>query len=369
MKKNLLLSIVVFALIGCGGDKQQTTEQQVPEKKVMKLEQKKCEVPLRTPAQLHGRQDIAIIPQVSATLEQVLVVEGQKVVKGQRMFILNQTAFLAAVDNAEANVARAQANVETQQLEVDAKKVLLDKDIISAHEYKVQENQLHMAKANLAEAKAMLKKAHNDLSYTVICAPHSGVVGTINHKQGALVSPQMSEPITIVSDNSVIYAYISISEVNYLSLINEYGSREQLLANLPDCRLMLNGNVEYPILGRVETMSGMIDPTTGAVSVRVAFQNPKGILAAGGSGEVLIYYEYDGIVIPRSATYSVQDKTFAFIVEQQADSSYIASAKQIEVYRLNESEYIVADGLKSGDLLVLEGVKKMTNGMPVVPIL
>ncbi|MCQ2343247.1 MAG: efflux RND transporter periplasmic adaptor subunit [Paludibacteraceae bacterium] len=365
MKKISLFVVSALALVACGNKQAGDSNQEVPELKVVTTEMKLCQVPLQVPCQLRGKQDIAIIPQVSGTLSEVLVIEGQKVEKGQAMFKIDPTAYQAAMENAQAAVLRAEAAVKTQELEVESKKVLLDKNIISEHEYKVQENSLMMARANLAEAKAALKNAKNDLGHSTIYSPHTGVVGTISFKQGSLVGPEMGQPITIVSDNSTIYAYASIAERSYMNLMNEYGCKDSIIANLPELQLLLGEDFMYEHKGHLETISGIIDPTTGAISVRVAFPNPDGKLVAGGSGRIEAIFEYESLTIPRNATFDIQDKTFCYLAVPQ-DSTFVAEQKEIMVYRLNETEYLV-EGLNEGDKVITEGVKRIVNGQEIKP--
>lgn len=366
MKQHTLLFCGLLALVSCGTKSTDSASQEQLERKVLVAEQRLCQVPIMAPAQLRGKQDIAILPQVRGTLDAVLVQEGQKVVQGQPMFKVNPTAYQAAVENAEGAVMRAETEVRTQQLEVEAKKMLMDKNIISNHEYQVQENKLTIARAALAEAQAALKNAKNDLSHTTVVAPHNGVVGSINYRQGSLVGPEIAEPLTVVSDNSTIYAYSSIAEANYMYIVSTYGSQEAVIDSLPDFELLLNDGTVYNQKGRLETMSGIMDAGTGAISIRIAFPNPDGILVAGGSGQIQTFFDYNSIVIPRKATFDIQDKTFCYVAEQQ-DSTYVAKERVIQVYRLNEKEYL-ADGLQPGDLVITEGVKRITNGQAVKPV-
>ena len=364
MKKSWIIAAVAAVLLPSCGNKATQAEQEVPEVSVTVTKNQTADVPFLFPAQLRGKQDITIIPQVSATLDEVLVQEGQHVEKGQRMFVLNQTAMQAVVERAQAAVRTAETEVETQRLEEESKKILFSKNIISEHEYKVQQNQLMIARAHLEEAKAALKNARNDLSHTVICAPHTGVVGSINYKQGSLVGPEIAKPLTIVSDNSVIYAYISIAESSYLALMSEYGSQDSIIKNMPEATLIIGDDTRYQHKGKVETMSGIVDQATGAISVRVAFPNGEGLLASGGSGQVEIAFTYDCIVIPRTATFDIQDKTFVYVVEAQ-DSLQIANSREVKVYRLNETEYIAYEGLNENENVITEGVRRITNGQEV----
>lgn len=369
MKRTLFFAFTTLFLVsGCGQNSGKSDENQIPEVKVIKATKRVCNVPYSNPASLKGKRDISIFPQVNGTLTSVLVVEGQMVRKGQKMFEIDATPYQAAVDNARAAVLMAEANVQTQELELDATRQLYEKGIVSEHQYKVESNTLMIAKAQLAEVNAGLKKAENDLNHTVICSPHDGVVGSINYRQGSLVAPAIEHPLTIVSDNSTIYAYMSIDSGVYMELLRESGTKEKMLENIPEATLELGSGIVYEEKGHVETISGIIDSQTGAISVRVAYPNPNLILSAGGSGTVTITYQYDGIVIPRSASYEIQDKHFVFKAVKQPDGSYMAKSAEVEVYRLNDGEYIVESGVESGNILVAEGVRKMVDGTKIMPV-
>lgn len=348
MKTTTFFLLALCLLVSCG--KKQQQEQTVPEVKAIQVATQSCNVPVLMPAQLRGKQDIFIVPQVSALLNQVLVQEGQVVKKGQRMFVLDETEYRSAYDNAIAQL-------HTAELEEQAKKELLAKDIISEHEYQVAAN-------TLASAQANVKNAKNNLSHCIVVAPSDGVVGNINYRQGALVGPQIEDPLTIVSDNHIIYAYISIGEKTFNTLMMYYhGDKNAMLEEFPACELILANDSLYNIQGKVETLSGIIDANTGALSVRVAFDNPQGILAAGGTATLRINMEMEGIVIPRIATYEFQDKTLCCKII--SDSIHTIQSTIVEAYRLNEDEYIVLEGLNGGDIIVTEGVKKLINGQEV----
>lgn len=367
-KKSIIASAAICILLAsCGQKVADTPQNTIPEKRVTAVTSRQLLIPYTSPAQIRGKEDIDIYPQVTGTLEEVLVKEGQSVKKGQRMFLINATAYQAAVENAMASVVLSQANVETHKIELEATKQLYLKGVIAEHQYKVDANNLAVAEAQLKEAEATLKRARNDLSYTTICAPHDGVVGTISYRQGSLVGPQMQSPITIVSDNSKVYAYVSINANTYMEMLREYGSKEKLIESLPDVELLLGQDVVYPHTGRIETISGVIDNLTGAVSVRAAFDNPEGILSSGASGELRISFEYEGIVIPRSATYEIQDKHFVYKAVKEADGSYTAVSSEVATYRLDNTSYLIDEGLQDGDVIVLEGVNKMRNGMKITP--
>lgn len=359
----MLAMVPMFASCGSNGEE---TEAPAQPRQVKTVYSDSCTIDYRLPAQLRGRQDVEIRPQVTATLEELLVVEGQSVKKGQVMFVLNQTEFASILDNAKAKVESAEAQVKTMELEVQAQKELLEKNIVSEHQYKVTYNEYLMAKATLSEAKAGELHAQNDFNHTIIKAPYDGVVGNITYRQGALVGPQ-SKPLTIVSDNSTIIAYISVNELNYMYLVSSVGSKQNLIDKLPDCKLVFNDGSEYNTKGRIVTISGIVDKETGAISIRAAFKNPDGILTSGGSATVVIPMKSKAIVIPKTATYDIQDKTFAYKVVQN-DTIYTVESAELEVLRLNDKEYAVYEGLEDGNVIAVEGVSKMYSGMKIKPV-
>lgn len=321
-------------------------------------------IPTNYSASIKGRQDIAIYPQVGGTISQVCVTEGQNVSKGQTLFIIDQVPYKAALQTAEANVAAAQAGVATAQLVYDSKKELFAQNVVSQYDLTTAENSLLTAKAQLAQAEAQRVNAANSLSYTVVKAPANGVVGTLPYRVGALVSSAIPQPLTTVSDNSTMYVYFSMSEKQLLELTRQYGSIAATLAQMPAVKLQLNDGSMYSEEGRVESISGVIDPATGSAQLRAAFPNKGGLLHSGGVGNLILPTTYkDCIVVPQSATFELQDKVFVYRV---IDGK--ASSQMIDVEKISDGrEYIVRSGLEPGVVIVGEGVGLMREGTPIVP--
>lgn len=313
-------------------------------------------------ASIRGRQDISILPQVSGTISKVCVKEGQVVSKGQTLFIIDQVPYQAALNTAVANVAAAEASVATAQLTRDSKKELFAKNVVSEFDLRTAENNLLTAQAALAQAKAQEVNARNSLSYTVVKAPANGVVGTIPYRVGALVGPSIPQPLTTVSDNSDMYVYFSMNETQLLNLTREYGSIDAALKALPKVQLRLSDGSLYEQEGVIESISGVIDTSTGAIQLRAVFPNSGRLLHSGGTGNVIITrMNKDCIVIPCSATFEVQDKVYVYkVVDGKASSSMIEVRKGG-----NGQEYIVESGLTPGELIVAEGVGLLREGTPI----
>ena len=261
----------------------------------------------------------------------------------------------------------AKANVATTQLTVDSKTELHAQNIISDYDLQTAKNSLASAKAALAQAEAQLASARNDLSYTTITSPSDGVVGTIPFRVGSLVGTTTQEPLTVVSDINKMFVYFSMNEKQLLALTRQKdGSVNSTINAMPEVQLQLADGTMYPAKGKIETLSGVIDLSTGAVQMRATFPNAQRLLRSGGTGTVLIPSVLDSaLLIPQSATYEVQDKKFVYVL---GDSSKVKNT-EITVFPLdNGKQYVVTSGLKPGEQVVVEGVATLRDGMPIQPI-
>ena len=363
MKQTFVKAAVMacfMAAVSCG---QAPTTMGPAEYAVMTIATTDREIPINYSATIRGRQDIAIYPQVSGTIFELCVNEGQTVSKGQPLFIIDQVPYKAALQTAEANVAAAKAGVATAQLTYDSKKELYAKNVVSQYDLLTAENTLLTAKAQLAQAEAQRVNAANNLSYTVVKAPANGVVGTLPYRVGALVSASISKPLTTVSDNSDVYVYFSMTENQLLNLTRQYGSIANTLKNMPDVRLVLNDGSVYDRTGRIESISGVIDTSTGSVQLRAVFPNADGLLHSGGAGSVIVpNIHKDCVVVPQVATFELQTKVYVYKVEDGK-----AASSMIDVEKINNGrEYIVKSGLTPGDVIVAEGVGLLREGTPIV---
>lgn len=364
MKQKFVMAALIASCLAVVSCKEAPTAQGPAEYAVMTIATTDREIPVNYSATIRGRQDIAIYPQVSGTITELRVAEGELVSKGQSLFIIDQVPYKAALQTAEANVAAAKASVATAQLTYDSKKELFAKNVVSQYDLSTAENTLLTAKAQLAQAEAQRVNAANNLSYTEVKSPANGVVGTLPYRVGALVSASIPQPLTTVSDNSEMYVYFSMTENQLLHLTREYGSVAATLKNMPDVQLLLNDGSLYGQTGRVESISGVIDTSTGSVSLRAAFPNKERLLHSGGAGNVIIPSIYkNSIVVPQEATFELQDKVYVYKVVDGVATSSLIDVEKIS----NGREYIVKSGLTPGEVIVAEGVGLLREGTPVKP--
>ena len=369
MRCNILYAgsaILALGIIstGCKKDVGQAA-QQLPELAVMTVETDDATLMTSYPTSLQGVNDVEIRPQATGFLTKVCVSEGQRVSKGQVLFEIDKVALQAAVDQAKAAVAVAQANVNTAQTNANNNKLLLDKNIIGAPAYQTSVDALNAAKAQLNQANAPLVAAQKNLSYSVGTAPTSGVIGTIDFKEGTLVSP--STMLTVLSDNGDMDAYFSMTEKEILAL-TDGGKRSVEAAKnaMPPVQLQLANGEIYSHPGKIVSISGVLDSATGSAQVKAQFPNPDGMLRSGNTGNILLPTTSNGAIqIPQAATFEIQDMRFCYVV---GDSAKVHSTP-IQVSELNDGQnFIVTSGLKPGDQIVIEGVGiSVRDGMMIKP--
>lgn len=363
--KRVVLFTLGLSLFACGS-KDQSHGNSVKEYAVLTLQPTKSELKSSYPVIIKGKQDIEIRPNVSGFITRLCVDEGSMVRKGQALFIIDQVPYQAALKVAEANVNVSKTSVATSELTLKNKKELHRKNIISDYELQMAENDLASKKALLAQSEAQLVNARNNLSYTTVTSPSDGVVGSIPYREGSLVSPSIQMPLTIVSNIKEMYVYFSLTEKELLNLVREGGTVKEILDRMPEVELKLADGTMYADKGKIETVSGVIEQSTGAVSMRATFPNEKNILRSGSTGSVLLPYTNDNaIIIPQKATFEVQDKKFVYVLG--ADNK--VKNTEINAFKLDDGQnYTVTSGLKTGDRIVIEGVNSLRDGMEIKPI-
>ncbi len=355
-------TLLAASLTACKQEeKEQETGQALP---VMVVSSRPVEFEEPYSASIRGRQDVDIMPQVSGRITRLCVKEGERVRIGQVLAVIDQVPYRAALRTAQANVSAAKAKMETARIELQGKQALFDEKVISEYDLSLARNQLAVSLAELEQAKAQETDARNNLSYTEIKSPSDGVVGTLPYRIGALVSPGMTQPFTVVSDNSEMYVYFSVSENKLRQFRAQYGSIDKMIYQMPEVGLQLNDGILYNKKGRIETVSGVVNSTTGAVQIKALFPNPDRELLSGTIGNVILQgLNTDAILIPMTATVELQDKIIAYRLKNgKAEAAYLT------VDRLNDgNHFVVRKGLSVGDTIVAEGVGQVKEGMIVTP--
>lgn len=379
--KLVILSIAALSLTAC--KKEAPKQDGAKPYPVVNVESKNIVGYQTFPATIQGKINNDVRAKIQGYITQVLVDEGQYVTKGQPLFrletnILNENAAAskAGIGAAESNIAAAQASVNAAQVEVNKLKPLVQKNIIS-------NVQLQTAQANLAQAQAQLQQANAakrqavanykgveaNIEYSVIRAPISGVIGKLPLKVGSLVGPTDQTPLTTISDTSQLYAYFSMNEKEYFNFLEKSpgASLPEKIKNLPMVELQLANGSIYGEKGRIETMTGQIDATTGTIQFRVGFSNPQKLLSNGNSGTIRLPKTYENVlVVPESATYEQQGIVYVYKVEKDTAKNVVVNViDRIDNLALiksgvNKDETIIAagiGGLKPGTAIIKKPVK------------
>jgi membrane fusion protein (multidrug efflux system) len=318
------------------------------------------------PASVEGTVNVEVRPQVSGTLDKVFVDEGAYVTAGQPIFKINEQPYRAALNNTVASLHGAESAAANAQLEVDKLTPLVQNKVVSEYQLKTAKAALDVAKANIEQAKANVSTAQINLGYTLIKAPVNGYIGRLLKKQGSLVGPTDAESLTQLSDVHDVHVYFSLSEKDFVSFKEQYPGEtlKDKLKQLPSVSLLLADNTAYPKQGKVDMIDGQFDKTTGAITLRASFANPQGLLRSGNTGKVRLSLQHkDALIVPESATVDMQDKVFVFTV---GDSSKVKK-QAITIVGKNGNNYLVKDGVKVGDQIVLSGIDHLQEGMVIHP--
>lgn len=344
-------------------------------------------------ANIEGVVNNDVRAKIQGYITELYVDEGQFVSAGQPLFrietnVLSQNAdaaksgvgaATASVSAAMANVTAANANVQAAQVEVNKLIPLVEKKIISNVQLETAKAKLAQAKAQAtqaqasvsqaqagqAQAQATYKGAQANVDYSVVRSPISGVVGAINFRQGTLVGPSDPTPMTVVSNTDRVYAYFSMNEKEYLNFISksEGTTLKDKLNKIPAVDLVLANGEVYPEKGKIQTVTGQIDPVTGSIKFRVQFNNAAKILANGNSGVIRVPKTYvDATVVPEAATFEQQGMVYVYKVRNDT-----AIATPVGVVARTQNMAIIADGVKKGDKIVAQGVGKLRDKTPIAP--
>ena len=357
MKKVLMFAAVAATLVSCGGGGGRPTfgDNEYP---VTTVGASSADMQTTYPASIKGVQDVEIRPKTSGFLTQINVKEGQTVSAGQVMFVVDNETFQAQVRQAQAAVNTAQQGVNTAQLTYENAKQLHAGKVIGDYELQTSQNSYESAKAQLAQAQAALANAKEALSFCYVKSPATGVVGTLPYKKGALVSG--SNVLTTVANISSMEVYFSVTEKEAM-VISQTG-----LGQIPAVKLQLADGSIYAHEGKVTKMSGVVDATTGSVQLIAAFANPEKLLKSGATGKIIIpRVSSNAIIIPQSCVSEVQNKKFVYLLGEGNKVKYT----EIKVDPQDDGiNFIVTDGLKTGDKYVTNGITKLNDGMEIVPI-
>ena len=367
MRTTLIKSLLLAVLISSCNNKAEIPVPAAPSLPVLTLKSESTATSVAYPAAIQGTVDVEVRSQVNGNLDQVLVDEGAYVRKGQALFKINDRPYREQLNNALANLHAAEAALINSDIEVDKLNPLVKNKVVSDYQLKTAKAMQKVAMANIEQNKAMVASARINLGYTTITAPVSGYIGRLYKKQGSLISSSDVEALTTLSDVHEVYGYFSLSESDFINFKKTYAGNtlSEKLKNLAAVELVLADNSIYEKKGVVDMIDGQFDKNTAAITVRATFPNANGILRSGNTGKVRLQIQHDdAILIPQSATIEMQDKVFAFTVNAKNE----VTKTPITISGKSGANYLISEGLKAGDKIVLSGIDKLQEGQLIQPV-
>jgi len=317
---------------------------------------------------LEGKVNVEIRPQVDGTLSRIYIDEGAWVKAGQPLFKIDDRLYREQYNSALASQHAAEASLVVAKLNEEKLVPLVKNSVVSDIQLKTARASRQASQASVEQARAAARSALVNVDYSTVKAPVSGYIGRIPFRMGSLVTKNQSQSLTQLSDVSEIYAFFSMSELDFMQFRNRYpGStiQEKLRQVAPLSLVMADGTV-FGSKGAVDTISGEFDQATGSVRIRAVFPNPEGLLRSGNTGKVVLESIYHNVLlVPQAATVELQDKVFVFLL----GSGNRVKKQAITVTGKSGNNYIVGSGLKAGEMIVTAGTEKLPDGTVIKPLI
>jgi membrane fusion protein (multidrug efflux system) len=328
--------------------------------------QKDVPVYMELVGQTKGSQDVEIRARVEGYLDRFFFTEGAFVRKGERLYQIDPKPFETAVAQAKANLATVQARLDQTTITVNRLTPLVAQSAVSRQELDNATANQDAARAQVDAARASLDKSTLDLGYTSIASPLDGVVGTTLVKAGNLVGRGESTLLTTVSQVDPILFRAGISEADYLRIARR---AEELRAARGDkktaVQLLLADGTIHPETGRVEAVERAVDPTTGTLAVQITFPNPGRLLRPGQYGRARFESEVkkDALLVPQRAVQELQNLYSLAVVGPDNKVTF----RSVKVGPRVDGQWVIEEGLKPGEKVVVEGLQRIRDGATVSP--
>jgi membrane fusion protein (multidrug efflux system) len=365
MKRALIpaLSVLAIAVTSCG--KQEAPAAAPPEVYVADVVQKDVPVYMELVGQTRGSQDVEIRARVEGYLDRVAFTEGSFVHKGDLLYQIDPKPLEAALANAKANLATAQARLQKTNTDVGRLTPLAKEQAVSQQELDNALAAQDAARAQVDAQKAAVDKAALDLGYAHITSPIDGLVGTTQVKAGNLVGRGESTLLTTVSQVDPILFRAGISEAEYLRLARQREEMKARAAGSADIELILADGTVHPYKGKVDAIERAVDPTTGTLAVQVRFPNPQRLIRPGQYGRVRFVSQVKkgALLVPQRAVSELQNLYSVAVVGEGNKVAF----RNVKVGPRVDGLWVIEQGLKPGEKVVVEGLQRVRDGMLVSP--
>ena len=355
----MMISASLFS--GCGNDEQQAQQMNAVQVKTMMVIQQDTPIAAEYAGKIVGKNEVYVQSKVSGKVVEKYVTGGQMVQAGQPLYRIDSRQYESAVLQAQANLAQSEATLNNARIDLARYEHLYESEAISEQSVTTQRANVQSYEASAAANAALLKKAQEDLADTVIYAPMSGQLAVDDVAVGTFAVAGVTNLVTIGSSDPV-YAQFSISETEYLKFMDvsttQHGGQGPI-----NVSLTLADGTQYPLLGQIaESDRGLAD-NTGTLTLKALFANPDDFLLPGMfvrvklSGKVVP----NAMLVPQRAVQQLLGKSFVMVVGQDNKSE----ARTVTLGDKVGSYYIIKDGLTPSDVVVVEGLSSLREGMPL----
>jgi len=320
--------------------------------------------------ELAGRTSAHLIaevrPQVSGIIQKRLFTEGSDVKAGEVLYQIDPATYQASYDSAKASLARAEATVVPARLKAERYKELVKINAVSKQDYDDVSAALKLAEADIEAAKAAVETARINLTYTKVTAPISGRIGRSTVTDGALVTANQTAALATIQQLSSMYVDVTQSSAELLRLKQSLASGLLKSNGAAQARvkLILEDGSPYPLPGTLKFSEVTVDQSTGSVTLRAVFPNPKQILLPGMFVRAVLEEGVNekAILVPqRGVTRNLAGNAMVMLVGEDEK----VEPRIIKVARTVGDNWLVSEGLKAGDRVILEGLQKTRPGTPV----
>ena len=361
LKSHVYVVGAVMALL-CGCKKPELAAPPPPTVEVMTIAT--SEVPLSTLliGQLDSPQNVDVRARVEAFVDEMRFTEGIEVKKGDVLFVLDKKPFLEKLSAAKGSLAETQAALKKYETDVARLTPLVEKKAVPQQDLDNSRASVDMGKANVLTAQSRVESAQLNLGYCDVLAPITGLIGAKQVSIGDLVGKGEPTLLATMSTLDPIWFYCNLSEVDYINAETKSRKLGRDIDTLPLTLVLANGK-EHPNQGKFVFIDRAVDAKTGTLRIRAAFPNPEKILRPGMFARVRVDLgkRPDCITVPERALIELQGKTFVWVI----DDSGKASQRPVKTGEQVGSIFIIHEGLKAGEKIVVEGVNKLREGTPV----
>lgn len=360
-----------IALVGCSKDpndaQQAAAQQQMPptEVGVIVVQPQSVEQSVELSGRTTAFEISEVRPQTSGVVQKRLFTEGSYVREGQALYEIDSRTNRASVDSARAALARQQANLNVLRVKEGRYRQLVGSNAISKQEYDDIVAQVKLAEADVAATRAELRNAEINLGYSTVRAPISGQTNRSTVTAGALVTASQQEPLVTIQRLDPIYVDINQSSAELLRLRQQLSKGDLNSSNNTTVKLKLEDGSYYPVEGRLAFSDASVNPDTGTVTLRAVFPNPNHLLLPGmfATAQIVQGVIPNAVLIPQAAiTRTPTGQAMAMIVNAKG----IVEQRPVTTVGTQGSNWIVTEGLQTGDKVIVEGVAKVKPDQQVV---